>query len=181
MIDRTSRPRQPARLSRILRTGAMVGMAGQDRQSPIDLFDDERPHDLVGYGQRTEGQDEFRPVPDALVETVGATNDAGEARTAGIAPGGDPLREGFARDRPAALVEGDKRKGAGSRQKLVGFLATPLLLAARPALGPFDEIGPGETEAAAKALGALPVALDELALRPALQTADGKNGKPHGR
>ena len=81
----------------------------------------------------------------------------------------------------AALIEGDEREGACPRQNLVGLLATSLLLAARPALGPIHEIGPGEPEATADPLGPLPVALDELALRAALQTADGKNGKPHGR
>ena len=85
----------------VIRSGfvsaAMIRMAGQDCQRPVELLDDEHPDELVRQGEGAEGQDEVGRLADAVVEAVGPPIRQARLPAAAVAPGAEAIREGLAR------------------------------------------------------------------------------------
>src|SRR5262245_13909524 len=100
----------------------MIGMAGQNRDRPIELLGKHCAHKEVRPSLRAEGEREPRTALDLRWQSIRTTDDEQHARMALIAPLGELTRKGFARQRLAALVErDDKGRGRARLHHLLRF------------------------------------------------------------
>lgn len=161
--------------------GAMIRVSGHDCQGPIELLGHKRPHDLVRHSERPERDDEVGALAQLRIEPVGPADDAGDTGVSLVAPLSDSLGEGFARGTFSALVEHDQNGRTRSLEQGRGLFGPPVVVPARPALRQFDDIEAGQTQGPAHAVDSLLIALDQLPLGAALETAHGQQAQSHDK
>src|SRR3954469_1065258 len=167
-----------ARNSRAL--SSMIGVARKDADGAVDLLQQHDAHELVRPGDGAEREPHVCLIAETRGKTVVAADDEHGGRAAIVAPTAEPRRQRRAVEALAALVE---NKGDGLVRNDIGqrgrFFGHPLADLLGPAFADFHDIHVAKADAPPGLLGALAIALGELALGAVLDPADGGNHQPH--
>src|SRR5262249_13109783 len=146
----------------------------------IKLLGEHDADELVRPGHGAEGEAEVGACEHGLAEPVRTADRHDDVAFAAIAPAAQAFGEAGAAERRAALVEGYQhalaRRFGEDRHTLLVFAG---LGAAGPALRNLGEIE-GQTQSAAGRRRPLVIALEQIALRPGLEPADGHDSNSHG-
>ena len=158
----------------------MIGVAGENRHRPVDLFGGHDSRQLMRESHRPKRQNERSLVADLGAKAVRTADDERErwrARIAALAKMGGKIA---AAKKLAGFVEGNeiraRLQGRENRPRLVGFA---ILRSPRPAFVQFAQFNAGKTNGAAGGIGAFDIAKRKLSLRAGFRAADAKQDKPH--
>src|SRR4051812_10954485 len=97
--------------AKLVSAAAMIGAAGQNRQSTVKLFQDHDPHQLVGPGRPTEGEMKVGILTQGCSDPVRSADHEHAGRTALVAPALQRLRKRRRAEIFATFVQQD---GGGS-------------------------------------------------------------------
>jgi hypothetical protein len=151
----------------------MIGMAGQDGQRAISLFGGHDSRELMRPGHGAEGDHTFRLGAQVGVQPVRPADDENIGRFAAVASRRDVGGEIGAGERLAALVAKNNpgafgENGANRARLLILAIFRP----ARASFVEFAKIDAANSNGARHVDEPLGVALEQLALRAGLETAD---------
>ncbi len=160
----------------------MVGVAAEDGDGPIELFQQHDSHQLVGPGRGAERHRGGRLLAQAGREPVGGSDDEHDRGSILRPPSLQLAGEGRAGHVLSALVHDD---GHGALGNDIGdgdrfFEPAPLGIA-RAALSDLDDVEGVQAGSAAGIGGAFAEAFHKLALGTLLQPANGDDHDPHAR
>src|SRR5690242_618097 len=138
---------------------AVIGMAGQNRRGPVDLFQKHHAHHLVRPGRGPERDHELSFAPQFGRKSVRPANDENYIRRL-VAEAAQMLGKGAAVDALAALVQGDEpvflREVGRDRSRLLGDSRGGI---AGAAFRNFMNLDAAKAELAADIVKALAIAL----------------------
>ena len=158
----------------------MVGVAGQDRDSAIKLFQQHDSHKLMRPRGGAKGQRKVGALSHFWCEPIGAANDKPHCGTAIVAPAAETPRQGVAAHRNTARIQrnfdGTRRNHSSQRAP---FFRDPIMRPARAAFPDFQYLDGLESDGAAGFRRALPIGFGKIAFGARLEPADSGDGKPH--
>jgi hypothetical protein len=110
---------------------------------------------------------------------VRAADEKGHRPSAAVAPLGQPPREGLARQRAAAFIEGNRHLGRACRlQEALGFVVLAQVGGGGAAFADLGELERAEPQRAPAGVKPFGIAVIKIALG-ILQTAHGRNDEAH--
>src|SRR6185437_10214304 len=163
------------------RSGAVIGVTGEDGDGAVDLLGENDARQAVRQGHGRQRQHEIGLGRSRKPKTVGAADKEGETLRTAVAKLGEALREAFASELSAAPVETDQFvRGWSLGEKQLCFGLHTRLRCGTPRFRDLDHVERRQSELSSRRGGAADIMREQLALRPLLQSAHGSDQEPHG-
>lgn len=157
----------------------MIGVPGQNRQGPVDLFQHKHPDELMRYGQGTKAKRKVRLAAQGFVKPVRAPDHEADASCSGVACSAKRGGKGVTGQAPAAFVQHDGLALWPPCADGSGFVSLAVFRAAGPAFGHFDQVRAGKPQTAGAVADPSGVAFAQGTFRTILETANGQQAKAH--
>src|ERR1043166_8159164 len=155
-------------------------MPGKNGDCAVKLPEGHDPHQLVRPSQSSEGKLQVGFGEKIGRKSIRAADEYYEFGPALIAPAADPLRQFFAGQGFAALIQRDHRRlrrDDGAKRR--GLFGKSVARPTRAAFVDFADRDGADTDGTAGFACALAISFSKVALRPALETADRGEDQPH--
>jgi hypothetical protein len=157
----------------------MIGMAGEDRQGPIDLFGCHDARQLVWPGHGAERNHKIRLGTEFGIESIRAADDKTDRRHAPIAAAAEIGGKFSARKISARRIASNAtRPGANNRADRFGFFELAVVWTTRPALVDLALLDM-YAKSSPRCGGAIEIALDQIPLWAGFGSSDRNEKETH--
>ena len=158
----------------------MIGVPGEDRRGPVQLFREHDASELMGPGHASERKRVHGPRREIGGMAVGTAEREDNLPMARIAQVGEPIGKSFGGKMLAALVEQYQDATLCQRRgQSLGFFALAQVGAVGATFGDLGEPGPFKADGRACLCEAFEIAGRQLPLGPRLHAAHSMDGNAH--